>query len=96
MENKNKMTLEELEKQYNEAAEKYESISKAYAVKKKEEDEKKREALAIEKEIRKKEIEEAEEHLCSLIAAYIKDYGSYSTTRSYHDGDFPYLWHWFF
>jgi hypothetical protein len=93
---KNNFTLEELEKQYKEAEEKYKNIAETYAAKKKEEEDKKREALAVEKEVRKKEIEEVGEHLCSLITAYVKDYGSYSATRSYHDDDFPYLWHWCF
>lgn len=94
---KKDFTLEELEKQYNEAAENYKNASEAYIAKKKEEDDKKKAALALEKEARKKEIEEAEEHYHALIAAYIKDYGSYSATRSYKsDDEFPYIHHWFF
>ena len=47
------------------------------------EEEEKREAkLVAEKAARKKEIESAEENYRRLLGAYIKDYGSYSATRS--------------
>ena len=75
------LTLEELEKQYKEAEENCKAARKAFEEKKKEEDDRKKAILELEKETRKIEIEAAENHLNELISSYIKDYGSYSTTR---------------
>ena len=52
-----------------------------------EEEKIKQEQLAAEKEFRKNEIEEAEKHYRKLLTDFIKDYGSYSTTRDYTDDD---------
>lgn len=91
------MNIEELKKQCLEAEKNYKTIHEQLIKAEKEEEDKKKAELALEKEARKKEIEEAEKHYHSLIVAYIKDYGSYSATRSYdHDDDFLGFRHWFF
>ena len=61
-----------------------------------EEEKAKKAKLEAEKEARKAEIDETENKLGALIRAYIKDYGSYNTTRT-HDADgFSRLWHMIF
>ena len=52
--------------------------------------------LEAEKEARKSEIEEAEKRLGTLIRAYIKDYGSYNTTRTRDADGLSRLWHMIF
>jgi hypothetical protein len=76
MENKKKeFTLEELKEQYKALGEKIAKQEKAEA-------EEREAKLVAEKAARKKEIESAEENYRRLLGAYIKDYGSYSATRS--------------
>ena len=67
--------------------------------KKEKEAEKKRvEELEKHKEVLKKEIEVKEAELLELKKSFFKDYGFYSSTRTYesNDEEFPYIWHWFF
>ena len=66
--------------------------------KKVEEEKLKQEKLAFEKEARIKEIEAAEKHYRKLVAAFVKDYGSYSTTRRYDSDGLLFStkpWNWF-
>lgn len=84
---KRELTLEELEKQYTELTEKRNAIKEQFDRKLKEEEDRKKAQLAIEKEKRKKEIEEAEDNYRRLLKAYIADYGSYSTITSTSDSD---------
>ena len=103
--NKREMSIEELEKQCKAASETFNALSEQLKKAKKEEEERKNAQLALNKEARKKEIEVKQKEieikqneLSELIHAYLKDYGSYSTTRNYKqqdDNGFPYLWHWF-
>ncbi len=80
-------TLEELKEQY-------EALGKQ--IKAKEQDEKAK--LAAEKETRKKFIELKEKELWELKKDFIKDYGSYNTTRTIEldDEPIPYLLKLFF
>lgn len=52
--------------------------------KKIEEENKRKKQLEAEKNSRKEVIEAKQKELNKLISSYIKDYGSYSSTRSYH------------
>ena len=90
MENKKKEpTLEELKEQYNALGEKIAKQEKMEA-------EEREAKLRAEKDARKKEIELAREHYQTLLNEYIKDYGSYSTAKSYSTGDeIPNLWRMF-
>ena len=86
MANKTEKTLEQLKAEAELAAMAYETAWRAEEKKKKEEAEKKKAELAAVKEKRYKEIQEVEQKLVELKNAYIKDYGSYSNTKTY-DGD---------
>lgn len=80
---KRELTVEELEVQYNDVAKQYKDLGNLIKQKKKEEAERKQAELALEKERRTKEVKEARKHARDLLAAYIKDYGSY---EEYDDG----------
>ena len=67
--------------------------------KKREEEDRKKAELALKKEARKKEVDDAIDSCRELIKAYIKDYGSISITSNIDDwssgfGSKP--WHWWF
>ena len=55
--------------------------------KKKAEEQKKAEKLAAEKDARYEEIQATEKHLIELKKTYIRDYGSYYSTRSFNLND---------
>ena len=67
--------------------------------KKREEEDRKKAELALQKETRKKEIEDAADNYKKLIKAYIEDYGSISITSN-SDGLFSLFdakpFHWWF
>lgn len=86
MENaKREMTLEELEKEYAKATEEYYNLEKQLKQKQQEEKDRRTAQLAVDKEKRKKEVEEAYNHYSKLVKAYIKDYGSISITDTLDD-----------
>lgn len=95
---KREMTLEELEAEYAKKMAKCENMRLQIEKKKQEEDDRKKAQLALDKDKRKKVIEEKEKELSGLIREYIKDYGSFNTHyRSDDDKDvFSYLYHLFF
>jgi uncharacterized membrane-anchored protein YhcB (DUF1043 family) len=62
-------------------------IAKQEEAKRKEEEEKKKAQLALEKENRKKEVDDAFQNYNELLKAYIKDYGSYKVIASADDFD---------
>ena len=64
--------------------------------KKIEEEKQKAEKLAAEKDARYKEIQAAEEKLIELKKAYVNDYGSYCTKRSFNDKDTVDFFRYFF
>ena len=86
MANKTEKTLEQLKAKAELAAMAYETAWRAEEKKKKEAEEKKKAELATVKAKRYQEIQDAEQKLIELKNAYIKDYGSYSNTKTY-DGD---------
>lgn len=84
---KKEFTIEELQAQWEALGAELEARKKAEA----EEHEAK---LAAEKEARRTEIEAVEQKLIELKTAYIKDYGSYHTTRSYDENTITSFLHW--
>ena len=96
---KREMTLEELQKQCKEAKKNFEVLNEQLKKVQQEEEKRKKEQLANEKDVRYEEIELASKHLNDLIQKYIDDYGSFSFSRSYSDDKnnyFPYCYHWLF
>lgn len=93
MEKNKKFTIEELEKSYQEHQAEADALKQKIAKMKKEAEEKKKAQLALEKENRKKEVDEAYENYNTLLKAYIEDYGTYSITTSSNDSTwFPAWW----
>jgi hypothetical protein len=95
---KREMTLEELEAEYAKKMAKCENMRLQIEQKKREEDDRKKAQLALDKEKRKNIIDEKEKELAGLIREYIKDYGSFNT-HYYSDDErdvFSYLYHLFF
>jgi hypothetical protein len=82
---KRELTIEELEKQLADVNETRKFLSETLAKKKKAEKEKKEAQLALEKENRKKEVDEAYETYRILVNNYVRDYGSYSTVTNGDD-----------
>lgn len=75
---KKEYTIEELEAQYKLAEEKTNALKQQIEQRKQEEKELREAQLTLEKEIRKKEVDEAIEKCKELIKAYMHDYGIYS------------------
>lgn len=73
-----KLTTEELAKQVEEARKTFDNLSKQLQEQKKEEEKRKQAELALVKEARKKEVEDALDNYRELVKAYIEDYGSFS------------------
>ena len=99
MENKKEeLTIEELERQREELLKQCTDIDDVLKKKKKEEKEKREAQLALKKETRKKEVDDAFDNYNKLLTAYIKDYGTYTTTTKSEDfHGFPNsFWHSFF
>ena len=78
MSTKKEYTIEELEAQYKLAEEKRNSLKKQIEQKKREEEEFRSAKLALEKDARKKEVDEALKKYQKLLRAYMDDYGVYS------------------
>lgn len=89
MATKKELTTEELQAQYD-------AIGAELEARRKTEAEEREAKLAAEKESRYAEIQELERKIGRLKIAYIKDYGSYSTTRAYRSGNTSSLWDYFF
>lgn len=77
MSTKKDYTIEELESQYKLAEEKANAIRQQIEHKKKEEKERRYAQLALERDHRKNEVDEALETYKTLLKAYMRDYGSY-------------------
>ena len=82
MSTKKEFTIEELEAQYKLAEEKRNALKEQIEQKKKEEKELREAQLALEKDARKKEVDDALQRYKTLLRAYMKDYGIYSYTSS--------------
>lgn len=87
MGNKNEVSIEELEEQYERLSKKAEAARKQLDKKKAEEESKKREVFAAEKEKRKAEIDAVYAHYRELLKKYLEDYGYYSSTYSADDDE---------
>lgn len=95
MKNENKdFTIEELEKQYNVAAEHCKLLGEQLKQKKQDEEDRRKAQLALEKETRKKEVDMAFNNYEKLLKTYINDYGAYPTTIK--SSDFDWIWRSFF
>ena len=91
--NKKKFTIEELEKLYNEHKTETDALGKQLEEMKKEEADRKKAELELQKEKRMKEIEAAQKHLNELYKAYIEDYGYLKIETKTDDYDwFPSFW----
>lgn len=90
MKEKKDFTIEELEKQCEDAKKKYETLNEQLKKAQQEEKEKREAQLALEKETRKAEVDGAFDNYTKLLKAYIKDYGPYKITTTTDDFDwFP-------
>ena len=78
MASKKDFTIEELKKMYENALKESNSLGEMLKQKEKEEEERRQAQLALEKETRKKEVDEAFEAYNKLLKEYIEDYGTYS------------------
>ena len=81
----NKMTIEELEKEYADINKKRNHIGKVLSELKKAKEEQRKADLAAEKNQRKKEVDESVNNAVKLIQKYIEDYGSYSIKDNSND-----------
>ena len=94
---KREMTIEELKKELAELTTKKKCIEEQIEKKKQDVEERRMAQLALDKEKRKKEMDEAYDNYCTLVNAYIRDYGNYSvtTTNSTYTNDSlnnPWAW----
>lgn len=97
MANKKDLTIEELKQACEEAKQKFETLSEQLQKAQQEEEEKREAQLALEKEARKTEVDEAFNNYVKLLKTYIKDYGPYKIVTSPDDSDwFPNVFKSFF
>lgn len=75
---KRELTLDELKKQLSKLGEEYSNLNEIIKKREVEEEDRKKAQLALEKETRKNEVDEALEKYIDLLHAYLEDYGSYS------------------
>ena len=80
MENKKDFTIEELVQAYEETKVKAEALQEKIKQAKQEEEDRRKAELALEKESRKKEVDEALDNYSKLLKAYVEDYGPYTST----------------
>lgn len=78
MANKKELTIAELEEAVKNAKETYELLSDQLATAIREEEDRRMAQLALDKESRKQEVDEAIENMQNLLEAYVEDYGQYS------------------
>lgn len=80
-------TLDQLKTEMEQAQKAYNDAKNEIARKEAEEAKLRKEKLAAEKNKRKEEIKEAENHYRALVKQFIKDYGSYYATYSCNEED---------
>lgn len=80
-------TLDQLKTEMEQAQKAYNDAKNEIARKEAEEAKLRKEKLAAEKNKRKEEIKEAENHYRALVKQFIKDYGSYDATYSCNEED---------
>ena len=91
MANKKDLTIEELKQACDEARDNFKTLNDQLNKAIKEEEDRKKAELALEKETRRKEVDEARDKYFTLVKEYIKDYGSYTTVSRTQDYPFD-LW----
>ena len=90
MANKKDFTIEELKQQCEDAKKNCEALNEQLTKAIKEEEDRKKAQLALEKEQRRKELDAAFEYSQKLLKDFIRDYGSYHNTYT------PDYWYRFF
>ena len=92
MASKKDFTIEELKKMKEDASKEYETISEMLRQKEKEEEDRKKAELTLNKEARKKELDDAIENARKLLQKWMKDYGSYGFSGNTNESLFNLLW----
>lgn len=92
MEEKKNSTVEKLKKQCEEAKKNFESLNEELEKVIKEEEDRKKAQLAIDKEKRKQELDDAIEKAYKLLQLWFKDYGSYGYSNNTKTNLFDLLW----
>ena len=77
MEKKKDFTIEEMEKQYSEMRKQCNNLYEQIKQKKQDEADRIKAELALQKEARRKEVDEALKNYNELLKAYLADYGTY-------------------
>lgn len=83
MEEKNEMTLEELQQQYDKLTARRKVLKEKIAKRQQEHEIAQKKKLAEEKENRKKAVEDAKEAYMKLLNDYVRDYGEYESDTFY-------------
>lgn len=96
MASKKDFTVEELKKMHKDLLKETETIGEMLKQKEQEEEEHKKAQLALEKENRKKELDDAVNKARELLQKWIKDYGSYGYSSDNKNSIFDLLWPSFF
>lgn len=92
MVSKKDFTIEELKKMHEDAIKECNTIGEMLKQKEKDEEDKKKAQLALEKENRKKELDDATENARKLLQKWIQDYGSYGYSGNTNESLFNLLW----
>ena len=79
---KKEINIEELAKAYEEAKANLETLSEQLKVAKQEEEDRRKAELALVKEARKKEVEDAANNYQKLLKEFLKDYGAIALCNS--------------
>ena len=77
MASKKDFTVEELRKMYENSLKESNTLGEMLRQKEKDEEDRKKAQLALEKDKRKKKVDDAYEKYYKLVQAYIEDYGQY-------------------
>jgi RNA processing factor Prp31 len=96
MEKKNELKVKEIQKQYEDAKKAYEELGVQLRLAKQKEEEERKAQLALEKENRRKELDDAIKNTHHLLQEWLKDYGSYGYSNNADKTLFDMLWPSFF
>lgn len=80
MENNKNFTIEELQKMHEDLLKETNTVGEMLKQKVQDEEDRRKAQFALEKETRKKEVDEALDNYNKLLKAYMEDYGAYSST----------------
>lgn len=92
MDNKNDFTIEELKKMHEDLLKETNTIGEMLRQKVQDEEDHKKAQLALEKEERKKELDDAINHAHELLQKWFKDYGSYGYLSNANNSLIDFLW----